>query len=389
MSDEPRRRPRIYVAHGIIPLVLAIALVAFVIELGPGLVSPNSVILPEITIEKIEFDKTQILASVRNTGHIDVRIAQADINDRVQPSAVEPDASLKRLESALVRIPYEWNIGEPYEVGITLDDGTRFTRGVEAAVPSLEANASTLLHFVFIGSLVGVIPVMIGMLWRPFISRLDQNWRTLVLGLAIGFLAFIAVDTTREALEISAEWGLDSGFNGTLLVVTAGALVFLALQYASTVLRRSGRSAPMIITTLVAGGIGLHNLGEGLAIGAAIGLGQAAFTSFLVIGLALHNMTEGFAITAPVARIRVRMVHLVGLGLLAGLPVIVGTVAGGLVFSPLIAVILLGAAAGAIAQVITSIVIWMRSENVSVSGAPVLAGASFGILMLYLVSILV
>ena len=368
---------------------MAAVLVAYVLAPGSELTPPNAVILPEITIEKIEFNDAQVLATVRNTGHVDVTVAQADINDRVQPSAIEPDASLGRLESALVRIPYEWNTGEPYEVGITLGDGTRFTRGVEAAVPSLQPNAHTLSYLVIVGACVGVIPVMIGLLWRPFISRLGQGPRALILAMVLGLLVFFAAVTTREALDVSAEWGLDTSFNGTLLVVTTTGLVFLGMQYASTALRRSGMREPVVIGALVAGGIGLHNLGEGLAISAAIGLGQAAFTSFLIIGLALHNITEGFAITAPMSRISVRRTYMAGLGLLAGLPVIAGTVAGGFAFSPTAAVVLLAAAAGAIIHVVASLILWMRSEGMPLSGAPVLVGAGIGMLALYLVSILV
>lgn len=377
-----------HVARGIVPLALAVALIVYVVGSSPSLVSPDAVILPEVTIERIEFDDSQILATVRNTGHTDVTIAQADINDRIQPSAAEPDATLRRLESALIRIPYEWNVGEPYEIGVTLDDGTRFARTVDAAVQSLDADAPTIANFIVIGALVGVIPIMIGMLWRPFVSRLDGSWQILILGMTVGLLVFIAADTTREALEVSAEWDLDAGFNGTLLILTSGVLAFLAIQYVSSLAGRSGKSAPMMISIIIAGGIGLHNLGEGLAIGSAIGLGQAAFTSFLIAGLALHNITEGFAITAPVAGVHVRRTRLVMLGLLAGLPVIAGTTAGALAFSPLLAVVLLAAAAGAIAQVITSVILWMRSQGMSVSGPHMLAGAGIGILILYAISVL-
>ena len=386
-NKEPQGR-KIYLAQGIIPLILAIVLVCYIVFAASSIVAPNAVILPEIIIEKIEFTKTQILASVRNVGHVNVTIAQADINDRIQPSAVEPDAILARFEYALVRIPYEWNIGEPYEIGITLDDGTRFAQTVDAAIPALKADFETISNFIFIGILVGVIPVMIGLLWKSFIAKLGQYWRILVLGLTIGFLVFIAADTAHEALNVSKQWGLDNGFNGTLLVLTAGVLAFLAIQYISSVLKNSGRSTPMIIAILVAGGIGLHNLGEGLAIGASVALGQMAFTSFLIIGLAIHNITEGFAISAPVAQTRVAHMRLVCLGLLAGVPVIIGTVAGGLVFSPMSAVILLAAASGALVQVIISIISWMRSENMLLTSPPMLVGTGFGILILYILSIL-
>ena len=70
---------------------------------------------------------------------------------------------------------------------------------------------------------------------------------------------------------------------------------------------RRGRAAPALgyrAALLVAIGIGLHNLGEGLAIGSAYAVGSLALGAALVVGFALHNTTEGLAIVAPVARER-------------------------------------------------------------------------------------
>ena len=73
--------------------------------------------------------------------------------------------------------------------------------------------------------------------------------------------------------------------------------------------RASGASA-----LLIAIGIGLHNLGEGVAIGAAYAVGSLALGAFLVVGFALHNTTEGLAIVAPLARERVSLRRLALLG---------------------------------------------------------------------------
>lgn len=388
MASEAGPRPAVRAAQALVPLALSVALAAYVLAPGPGLEPPGLVVLPEIVIEQVEFADGEIRASVRNTGHIDVSIAQADVNDRIQPSAAEPGKHLGRLAQATVRIPYEWNAGEPYEIGITLDDGTRFARAVEAAVPAFRADAPTLSYFVVVGACVGVVPVAIGLAWRPAIARLRSGARAGVLAFAMGLLAFVAADTVRESLEVSAEWGLDSAYNGTLMAATAAVLVFLAMQWASSAMRRAGAQAPVAIAVLVAAGIGMHNLGEGLAIGAAAALGQAAFASTLIVGLALHNVTEGLAIAAPVARSRVGLAGLAGLAALAGLPVMAGTAAGALAFSPVAAAVLLAAAAGAVVQVIASMASWMRSEGMSLSGAPVLAGAGAGMATLYAVSVL-
>ena len=86
--------------------------------------------LPEITMEKIDFVKSEIQVTVRNTGPIPVEVVMADVNDRIQPAAIEPDRFLERYETALVRIPFEWNVAEPYIIGLTIEDGTRFEKEI-------------------------------------------------------------------------------------------------------------------------------------------------------------------------------------------------------------------------------------------------------------------
>ena len=55
------------------------------------------------------------------------------MNDRIYPAAVEPGRTLTRFADAKVIIPFVWNTGEPYEIGITTDDGTRFSEMVNSA----------------------------------------------------------------------------------------------------------------------------------------------------------------------------------------------------------------------------------------------------------------
>ena len=83
---------------------------------------------------KVEFVDSEIIATVRNTGPIAVDIVMADINDRIYPAAIEPDKHLERFESAIVRIPFEWNEGEPYAVGLTVDRSEDRSVGKEGRV---------------------------------------------------------------------------------------------------------------------------------------------------------------------------------------------------------------------------------------------------------------
>jgi zinc transporter ZupT len=385
------------IASGIIPFAFLVLLIVYIF--GPGSdVLDLGVPLPEITIEKVDFVDSEIQVTVRNTGPIPVEIAMADINDRIQPAAVEPDKFLERYETALVRIPFAWNEAEPYIIGLTIEDGTRFEKEIEAAAPALEPSLELIGFFALIGTYVGIIPVMIGLLWLPFIKKISKQKYHFFLALTAGLLLFLAIDSIEEALDVSEE-NLAGSFNGVLLVATVIVLSFLGLYYSGEKLIRraatSRLSKPVAIALMISIGIGMHNFGEGLAIGAAVGLGSIAFSTFLIVGFALHNTTEGIAIAAPMSRgkglVGKAMIgKLAALGLIAGSPAIFGAWVGGFVYSPFTSVIFLAIGAGAIFQVIVVIMKWIRDEgDKNFSSAAVVSGFAAGMLVMYLTSILV
>jgi len=375
----------------VIPFVLLAVMIVYVFGPGSELIG-YGILLPDISIEKIEFVDSEIIATVRNTGPIPVDIVMADINDRIYPAAIEPDKHLERFQSAIVRIPFEWNEGEPYAVGLTVDDGTRFEKRVDAAAPSIQPTVEMIAYFAVIGTYVGIIPVLIGLLWFPFIAKLSRNKYKFFLALTVGLLLFLGISATEEAIKISAE-NLSDVFNGVLLVVTVATVSFLALNYAGEKLKeRAGASklaGPIAIALMIAIGIGLHNFGEGLAIGAAIVLGEAALGAFLIVGFAIHNTTEGFAIAAPMARTKLMIGRLAAMGMIAGVPAIFGAWVGGFVYSPFAAVIFLAIGAGAIFQVIVLIMKWIQNEEGKLSNSSVLAGIAVGMMIMYVTSILV
>ena len=380
------------IASGLIPFLFVILLMIYIFGPGAELLD-FGIILPEITIEKIDFIDSEIQATVRNTGHIPVEIVMADINDRIQPAAVEPDRFLERFETTLVRIPFEWNEAEPYTIGITVEDGTRFEKEIEAAAPALELSLDLAIFFTIIGTYVGIIPVMIGLLWLPFIKRISKQKYHFFLALTVGLLLFLAIDSIEEAIEISNE-NLADSFNGTLLITTVTVLSFLGLYYSGNKLvEKAGSSKftkPVAIALMISIGIGLHNFGEGLAIGAALGMGSIAFSTFLIVGFALHNTTEGIAIAAPMSRGKLMIGKLAAMGIIAGSPAIFGAWIGGFVYSPFTSVIFLAIGAGAIFQVIVVIMKWIKEENDrNLSTIAVVSGIAVGMLVMYLTSILV
>jgi len=386
-----------FIASGIIPFVFLIILIAYIF--GPGsYLLDLGVPLPEITIEKVDFVDSEIRVTVRNTGPIPVEVVMADINDRIQPAAIEPDRFLGRYEVAVVRIPFEWNVAEPYIIGLTIEDGTRFEKEVEAAAPALEPNLELVGFFAIIGTYVGIIPVMIGLLWLPFIKRLKKNKYHFFLALTAGLLLFLGIDSVEEALEVHDE-NLSQSFNGVLLVATVIVVTFLGLYYvAEKLVKRTGSSRitkPVAVALMIAIGIGLHNFGEGLAIGAAVGIGSIAFSTFLIVGFALHNTTEGIAIAAPMSRGK-KMIEkaligkLAALGMIAGAPAIFGAWIGGFVYSPFATVVFLSIGAGAIFQVVITVLRWVREEgDKNLSSAAVASGIAAGMLIMYLTSILI
>jgi len=379
-------------ASGVIPFTFVIILMLYIFGPGGDLLD-FGVALPEITIEKVDFIDSEIQATVRNTGPIPVQVVVADVNDRIQPAAVEPDGNLERFETTLVRIPFEWNEAEPYRIGITVDDGTRFEKEIESAAFALEFTPDLAIFFAIIGTYVGIIPVMIGLLWLPFIKKISKQKYHFFLALTAGLLLFLAIDSIEESIEVSNE-NLANSFNGALLVATVVVLSFLALYYVGNkIVSKSDSlnfSKPVAIGLMISIGIGLHNFGEGLAIGAAVGIGSIAFSTFLIVGFALHNTTEGIAIAAPMSRGKLMIGKLAIMGIIAGSPAIFGAWIGGFAYSPFTSVIFLAIGAGAIFQVILILLQWIQKENDgNLSTLSVVSGFAIGMLVMYLTSILV
>jgi ZIP family zinc transporter len=407
------------IAFAIIPFVVLTAMILFLFSpIGQSFLN-SGVPVPELTIEKIEFQEGKIVAFIRNTGPVDITIAQADINDRIHLAAIEPSRSLPRLTEAQVIIPFPWNPAEPYEVGITTSDGVRFSKNVEAAAQVLTPNVEQVLLFTVIGAYVGIIPIMIGLLWYPFIRRLNTNKYNFFLSLTAGLLVFLGIDAVLESNEIVSE-NVAAIFNGQVLIVMVVIVSFLVLLYTSeTLTQRAAKKSvsanystsslsssasttsqqqelikPLAMSLMIAIGIGLHNFGEGLAISAAVLLGKAALGTFLIVGFTLHNTTEGLAIVAPVAKSGQVMIRkLIVMGFIAGAPTIAGAWIGGFLYSPLAAIIFLSVGAGAIFQVVYSIASWIShtsSQNrKTLINTSTIAGFAIGMLIMYTTGLLI
>jgi zinc transporter ZupT len=236
-------------------------------------------------------------------------------------------------------------------------------------------------------------------MWFPFLKRLSRQAMNFILALTAGLLIFLLVDTGLEGIEIAEQ--VPEVFQGVPLVLLVGMLSFLGLlivgrrsswegdEAAATSESRAGttRSERLWIATAIAIGIGIHNLGEGLLVGAAVSSGEAALGSFLVVGFVLHNVTEGLGIGAPISNSEPGWVRFVGLVMVAGVPAIAGVWLGAFQYSPLMAVVFFAIGAGAILQVIVEVgrllVEDAGSFNRALTSGGNIAGLTLGIVIMY------
>jgi zinc transporter, ZIP family len=341
---------------GVGPLVLLAALVALFLRVGPvGLLRDAFPPVEELTIERIRLPQPgRMEVTVVNGGPEPVTIAQLMVDDANWVHSVSGSRTLARLEGRTITIPYPWVEGEPLTVTLVTSTGLTFSSDVPVAVLSPPVDGHYLGTFALLGIYAGVIPVFIGILWLPFVRAVERRWIDFFLSLTIGLLVFLGVDALLEAVETAAL--VPSAFQGTSLVllgVVGTPLLIAAVgQWRA---RRGGATAPMYVATLIALGIGLHNLGEGLAIGTSYATGEIALGTFLVIGFLLHNTTEGLGIVAPLAGERPGIGRLLLLGALAGVPTVLGAWLGAFTYSPLWTTLFFAIGAGAIVQVVYEI----------------------------------
>jgi zinc transporter, ZIP family len=380
---------------GLVPLLLAVGVLgAFAVLGGPGLGDRHGPVVEELSVERTVLAPGSIELTVRNDGPDRVTLAQAFVNDAYVDFDLAHTA-VDRLRAETVHIPYPWIEGEAYEVGLLTSTGATFTHEIAAAVETPSADLGFFGLMALLGIYVGVIPVALGMLWLPFVRRVDATWIRVLLAATVGLLGFLAVDATLEALEIAGQG--PQALGGAGLVALGAGLAYLALAAVSARVsaRRSDADAagasPQRLAGLVALGIGLHNLGEGLAIGSAYATGALALGTFLVVGFAVHNTTEGLAIVAPLARggVRSSVGRLAALGLLAGGPAVLGAWIGAAAFTPSLAAFLLGVGVGAIAQVIVQIAPGLRDAAGRILDRAVAAGIAGGMLAMYATGLLV
>jgi zinc transporter ZupT len=346
----------------------------------------------QLTVDRVRLTPGHISLDVVNGGPDPVTVAQVMVDEAYWTHTMAPARTVSRLGRARIEIPYPWVAGEPHQIKLVTASGVTFDHEIAVAAESPRTDGGYLLAFTMIGVYVGVLPVAIGLLWLPFLSRLERRWVNFALALTAGLLIFLAVEALHEALEMAE--AVAGAFQGVGLVAVGAFGAWLILQAVSGRRRAAqGGEDPNAehrrLAYLIALGIGLHNLGEGLAIGAAYAQGAVTLGAFLIVGFMIHNTTEGLGIVAPMAQDKPALQTLATAGLLAGAPTILGAWLGGLAYSPLFGTLALAIGAGAILQVLGVLYRVVSRQSPQVWSPLNAMGVAAGLVLMYGTGLLV
>jgi zinc transporter, ZIP family len=381
---------------GLAPLVLIGAAVWTFAALGaPGLGDRTGPPVEDLAVERTVLHPGTIELAVRNQGPDAVEIAQVSINDGYAPFTVTDGHRVDRLGATTIEISYPWIEGEAYGVTLLTSTGATIEHEIAAAAETPTTDLGFFGLMALLGVYVGVIPVSLGMLWLPFARRVRRDWLRILIAFTVGLLGLLGIDAALEGIEIAQG---ATAFGGVELVILGAAVSYLVLAGIDSWLSRRREAAAQrvgpaaigpYLALMVAIGIGMHNLGEGLAIGSAYATGALALGTFLVVGFAIHNTTEGLAIVSPLTERPPGIQRLFALGLIAGAPAILGAGMGAAAFDPNLAALLFGAGVGAIGQVIWQLVPAMRDDEGRTLHPGSVAGMLSGMALLYLTGLLV
>ncbi len=355
------------IASLLAPLVALAALLAYLLGGGAAFLGEPPAPIEEISFERTVLRPEEICVIVRNTGPQEVSIGQILVNEAIWDFSIRPGTRLGRFEKGTITMAYPWEQGQPLAITLISSSGIRFEKEIEVARETPAAGAPAFFFYTLLGVYAGVVPVFLGLLWYPFLRGLGASGVHFVLSLTVGLLVFLGVETLAEAFEVAER--VPGVYQGVALILlgVAGTLIALAAAGARERGGRdragaSGDGGTWRLAFLISLGIGLHNLGEGLAIGASYVLGEVALGVFLLVGFTLHNTTEGLAILAPLLRARASLGRLALLGLVAGVPTVVGAWIGGFVYSDVASLLFLAVGAGAIFQVVYQVLRFQSRE---------------------------
>ena len=375
----------------LIPIILLAGVIWLFLSTGGGLEFESAAPVEDLSIERYTLERDLIELHVRNTGPEELTIAQLAVNEAIMPFTVTPGTTIPRLGRAVINIPYPWSYGEAYGVTVFTTNAIAFGVDIPVAFETPQPTSRTFWGFTLIGLYVGVIPIFLGIFWFPALRTLGRRTMTFLMAATAGLLIFLGLDTLAEALEFAA--AVPGPFQGIGVIGIGAVATFLlldAITKQQTALTGSEADRRLAVAFMIAVGIGFHNLGEGLAIGAAYNVGEIALGTFLVVGFIIQNITEGLGIIAPVLRDRPSLGRLALMGLVGGAPAIIGAWIGGYTPSPFLAVLFLAIGTGAIFEVVYEIAKLIQKDTQR-EAMPmiVFSGVLVGMLMLWVTGLLI
>ncbi len=230
--------------------------------------------------------------------------------------------------------------------------------------------------------LLGAIAGFTIFLGLPFsrINKIPRSWQAFLNALATGILFFLVFDILSKATDpinqalADAQTGKPAQFILLVILFAVGfgagllGLVYFEGQFVRSTAQdtREHKTSPVRLATMIAIGIGLHNLSEGLAIGQAAAIHAISLATILIIGFGAHNATEGFGISGPMIAYGTRPTwkQIGYLGLIGGGPTFLGTILGYSIHSEPVFVLSLALASGTIFYVISELLHVGRGFNV-------------------------
>jgi zinc transporter ZupT len=380
VNDQPRRArftPKA-ILLALLPLVLLAGVLALIVATDAGLGERAVPPIETLNVQRVLLPEPGMIElEVVNAGPDPITIAQVMVDEAYWQYEIAPGPTLERRDTATISIPYPWVQDEAHGIALLSETGVLFETDIPVAIQSPEADAASFAQFALVGLYVGIVPVSLGLLWYPSMRRLGRRGMNFVLALTVGLLAFLAVDMWGEAQEIAL--GAAGFLDAPVLVPLLALLTVALLMVVGNALRgRTGESDGLGLAYRIAGGIGLHNLGEGLAIGSAFAIGEVALGVFLILGFTLHNVTEGVGIAAPVVgEHRPSLAHFAALAAVAGFPAILGTWIGAFTYSPFWTTIFFAVGIGAILQVVVEVG-RLIARSQAKAGEPAMTWTTFG-----------
>jgi ZIP family zinc transporter len=391
-QDSLKFSKALAVLSAILPPLLLAALIWWFFHGGSQLIERAVPPIEQISIRRVELKPGEFKLILRNTGPFPVEMTLVTVDEAIWKAEFSPSRRLERLQETTLRIPFDWVPGDPYKVEIFTANGLSFEKEIPVAVETPKPSGRMLLVFAAMGLYVGILPVAFGILWLPFLRRLGKAWINFFLSFTVGLLVFLGIDALHEGFEVAGR--LPGVFSGFGLLAIGFLLAFLSITAIDQTLRTRAReqspAASLVLAYMIAFGIGVHNLGEGLAIGSAYASGEIALGALLLLGFTIHNTTEGLAIVSPLTRSKVTLFHLALLGIIGGAPTILGCWLGGFSYSEIASVLFLSIGAGAVFQVVWSIgAQMMRTAESNLFNLSNAAGLMLGMVVMWATALLV